>query len=109
MKLLLDENLPIKLKIQFSDIHQVFSVVEMGWSGKKNGQLMKLLLESEFDGLVTIDKNLKYQQNIDKYSVLIIILNAKNNKLETLEPFVQEINKLTSEKVNKNILEVNII
>ena len=37
MKVLLDENIPPKLKFDFVPDHEVFTVREMGWSGKKNG------------------------------------------------------------------------
>ena len=107
MKLLLDENLSTKLKKQFSDIHQIFTVAEQGWNGKKNGELLKLLLSNKFDALVTIDKNLKYQQNIDKYGIIVIILNAKNNKLETLKPFALDIDKLKLENIKNSIIELN--
>lgn len=41
MKLLLDENLPKKLKLDF-EIHDVFTVRDMSWQGIKNGELLKL-------------------------------------------------------------------
>ena len=34
----------------------------MQWSGIKNGKLMTLCVEHDFDILLTIDKNLQYQQ-----------------------------------------------
>ena len=52
MKLLLDENLPKRLKQDFLD-HQVYTVREKSWNGIKNGDLLKLLLENNFDALLT--------------------------------------------------------
>jgi predicted nuclease of predicted toxin-antitoxin system len=40
MKLLLDENLPKHLKTDFPE-HNVYTVRDMGWSGKKNGELLQ--------------------------------------------------------------------
>jgi predicted nuclease of predicted toxin-antitoxin system len=62
MRLLLDENLPKRLKSDFFD-HEVFTVREKGWNGIKNGELMQLMLENNFDALLTFDKNLQHQQN----------------------------------------------
>jgi predicted nuclease of predicted toxin-antitoxin system len=45
MKLLLDENLPKKLKIDFQG-HEVYTVRDMGWNGIKNGELLKLLVSN---------------------------------------------------------------
>ena len=49
MKLLLDENLPIKLKLYFSENYQVFTSKEMQWVGKKNGELLQLMAENGID------------------------------------------------------------
>jgi hypothetical protein len=51
MRLLLDENLPKKLKADFPN-HEVFTVAEMQWAGKKNGELLKLMLENDFGALL---------------------------------------------------------
>ena len=60
MRLLLDENLPKRLKEDFPE-HEIFTVRDKGWNGIKNGALLKLMLEEEFDALLTFDKNLRYQ------------------------------------------------
>jgi len=106
MKLLLDENLPIKLKLYFSDNYQVFTSKEMQWVGKKNGELLQLMAENGIDALVTIDKNLKFQQNLDKYNIQIIILLAFNNKLQTLIPFIEPLEKDLSLRKEQKIIEI---
>lgn len=63
MKLLLDENLPSRLKLQFKS-HDVYSVYDMGWSGMKNGNLLREMQKNGFDALITFDKNLQHQQNL---------------------------------------------
>ena len=73
MKVLLDENLPTKLRFDFSKDFQIITVKEMGWLGKKNGELLGLLTLNGFDCFVTVDKNLKYQQNLSKFDNLIEI------------------------------------
>lgn len=60
MKLLLDENLPKKLKLDFPE-HEVYTVTDKSWNGIKNGELLKLLLQENFDALLTFDKNLQHQ------------------------------------------------
>lgn len=63
MKILLDENLPKKLKINFAAEHEVFTVRKKGWNGKENGELLGLMTLDGFDAFVTIDENLQHQQN----------------------------------------------
>ena len=92
MKLLLDENLPKRLKDDFSN-HEVYTVRDKGWNGIKNGQLLELMLQNEFDALITFDKNLQFQQNFQKYSITVFVLSALNNtyaKLTMLTPIVLE-------------------
>ena len=90
MKLLLDENLLKRLKLDFS-YHQVFTVRDMGWNGIKNGELISLMINQSFDALLTFDKNLQHQQNFAKYPICVFILIAKNNtylELTTLSKMI---------------------
>ena len=54
MKILIDENLPKKLKQDLS-LHSVFTVRDKGWQSKTNGDLIQLMLEDNFDLLITFD------------------------------------------------------
>ena len=83
MRLLLDENLPKRLKQDFL-AHEVFTVREKSWNGIKNGELLKLLLENNFDALLTFDKNLQHQQNFQKYTITVFVMSAKMNTYEEL-------------------------
>lgn len=59
MRLLLDENLPKRLKLDFPE-HEIYTVRDKGWDGKKNGELMRLMVGESFDALLTFDKNLQH-------------------------------------------------
>ncbi len=59
MKILLDESLPGKLRHDFGEGHLVSTVREKGWSGKKNGELLGLITENNFDIFITVDRNLR--------------------------------------------------
>lgn len=90
MKLLLDENLPRKLKIDFGNTFEVKTVREMGWHGKKNGELLGLIVFNGFDFFITIDKNLRHQQNLQKFDVTVFLLMAPDNRRQTLQKFVEK-------------------
>jgi predicted nuclease of predicted toxin-antitoxin system len=98
MRLLLDENLPKRLKIDFST-HVVYTVREKGWNGVKNGDLIKLLLADNFNALLTFDKNLQHQQNFSKYSVTVIVLSADNNTYLTLSSLSPKVNRILEAEV----------
>ena len=88
MKILLDECITKYLKSKLLP-HEVFTVREMGWSGIKNGKLMSLCGENNFDILLTIDKHLQYQQNLSKYSIAIVIFDSNSADISELKNFIQ--------------------
>lgn len=106
MKILLDESLPRKLKYDFDKEHEVLSVKEQGWLGKKNGVLLKLMSEYSFDLFITVDKNLQYQQNLEPIPLTIVVLRASDNRRETLSLLIPKIFKLLKDGNNKKVVEV---
>ncbi len=95
MRLLLDENLPKRLKLDFTE-HEIFTVRDKGWNGIKNGELLKLLLEDNFNVLLTFDKNLQHQQNFLKYTITVIVLSANINTYEELTKGSQRVKDVLS-------------
>jgi len=67
MKILLDECVTHKLK-PYLDPHEVSTVRDQGWPGLKNGELLSLA-HSKFDVFLTIDQNLRYQQNLLRFPI----------------------------------------
>ena len=104
-KVLLDENLPVKLKYRLQDACEIFTVHDMGWNALENGDLINAMQSESFDYLITSDKNLQYQQNFEKYAVSIIVLNVRNNNYETILPLVEEI-KISLQKEEKFKLKI---
>jgi hypothetical protein len=76
---LLDESLPRGLAPLIAG-HGVSTVVEMGWGGMQNGQLLEQASE-EFDAFVTIDANLPYQQVLERFSSGVVLVRAPSNRL----------------------------
>jgi hypothetical protein len=95
MKILLDECVTKKLKPHLNE-YEIFTVTEMGWSGLKNGKLMTACVENAFDILLTIDKNLAFQQNLEKYYVTIVVLNTLTSKIEDIIPLIPAFKKQVS-------------
>jgi predicted nuclease of predicted toxin-antitoxin system len=93
MKLLLDENLPKRLKTDLAP-HAVFTVRDMGWNGKGNGELLALMEATGFEVLLTFDKNLQYQQNFRAYSIPVLVLDAVDNSYVVLSPLMPVVHSL---------------
>lgn len=87
MRVLIDECAPRVLKKHFMNYgHECRTVQEEGWSGKQNGELLNLA-EPAFDVLVTVDTNLRYQQNLAGRRIAIVVLQASSNRLEHLRQY----------------------
>ena len=106
MKILIDENLPLKLKESFGENHEVFTAREMNWHGKQNGELLGLMILDGFDGSVTMDKNLPKQQNLDKFAITIFVSRGKNNKLETLQNLVPPVLDKIEKGAEVGVIEI---
>ncbi|MEO8074185.1 MAG: hypothetical protein ABI891_08460 [Acidobacteriota bacterium] len=106
MKILIDENLPLKLKESFGKSHEVYTTREMDWQGKQNGELLGLMILDGFEGFVTMDKNLQNQQNLDKFAITIFVLRGKNNKLETLQNLVPLVLDEIENGVTVGVIEI---
>jgi predicted nuclease of predicted toxin-antitoxin system len=82
MKVLIDECAPKALKIALvASGFDCTTVQEAGWSGKENGELLALA-DASFDAVVTIDRNLRYQQNLTGRRIVC----APSNRVVDLEP-----------------------
>jgi predicted nuclease of predicted toxin-antitoxin system len=88
MKVLIDECAPKALKTFLKKLgHECLTVQEAGWSGKENGELLAAA-ETKFDVLVTVDTNLRYQQNLARRTIAIVVLQpSSSNRLEDLRTY----------------------
>lgn len=89
MRVLLDECLPRRLTRELIG-HDVQTVPEAGWAGKKNSELMQLLL-GRFEAFITIDQNLPAQQNLAGVPFGAIVLRARSNRFGDLQPLIPRI------------------
>lgn len=102
MKFLLDENLPRRLVKHFK-FNSAGTVYDMGWSGIKNGELLKRMIEAKFNALITFDKNIGFQQNFEKYPIPVIVIIAENNRYETIFPIIEKLDKSTLNNISVGI------
>lgn len=87
MRVLLDESLPRQLAAELAG-HEVRTVVQQGWAGLKNGELLRRALSESFDAFLTADQNLEYQQNLASSGLGVVVLAARTNRLPDLLPLL---------------------
>ena len=86
MRVLLDECLPGRLKRELIG-HEVQTVPEMRWSGKRNGDLLRLA-SPEFHAFLTVDRRLPREQKLSTFRIAVIVMVARSNRLLDLLPLV---------------------
>lgn len=86
MRLLLDECVTNYLKPEFAE-HAVSTIDEAGLKGLKNGKLLEAA-SGRFDVLITVDQNLRFQQNLQNFELAILILKAHPSTFPRLKLLV---------------------
>jgi hypothetical protein len=89
MRILLDESLPRKLATELVG-HNTQTVQDCGCAGFKNGALLRAAA-AEFDVLLTGDRNLEFQQNVGNLAIAVIVLQAADNRIDTLRPLLPQV------------------
>ena len=107
MKILLDENIDVRAKLLFPAAMEVFTVKDMGWTGIKNGELIKLLSQNYFDYWIVADKNIPYQQNTADIPFKIMVLDVFRNTLKSIEPLLPKILAILNTSSSNKVIIVN--
>jgi predicted nuclease of predicted toxin-antitoxin system len=89
MRVLLDEHLPTRLAAELPG-HAVDTVSGRGWTGIKNGELLRRMA-GQYDVLVTMDRGIEFQQRISALPFGIMLLRAPSNRTQDLKPLVPSI------------------
>ena len=66
-------------------------MTEMGWSGTGNGELLRIAADAGFETLITVDKNIEFQQNLNNLPTAIIILSTPRSVIDYLTPLIPEV------------------
>ena len=106
MRVLLDESLPRPFAASLSG-HEVRTVAAVGWSGKDNGELLRLAADS-FDVLLTADRNLEHQQNLTALPISVVVLVAPTNRIESLAPLIPELLELLKALPSRRLIHVGV-
>ena len=59
----------------------------MGWTRLGNGALLRQA-DAKFDAVLTADQNIEFQQNLKALPIVVVVLVANSNRLESLVPMV---------------------
>ena len=73
MLILFDNNVPRGLARALTD-HGVTEARERGWGALRNGDLLRVAEDAGFHVMVTSDKRIKFQQNLEGRAIALVVL-----------------------------------
>ncbi|CDH47576.1 conserved hypothetical protein [Candidatus Contendobacter odensis Run_B_J11] len=105
MRILLDENFPVDFaKLLVGDEVTTLHVHNLGWSGIKNGELLRRASRI-CEVFITLDRNLEFQQNTKVLPFGVVILCARSNRIADLTPYIESLleaaNRVTPGQIEK--------
>lgn len=106
MKLLFDESVPRPLGTHFPPSFEIRTVQRMGWSGRSNGDLLRLAASHEFDGFVTADQGIEHQQNLDNLPLPVIVLIASRTRVQELRPLIDQVVDLVAGELRRRVYRI---
>ncbi len=88
MKVLPDEQLPVKLKYRLKSRLEVSTVRDEQWPGIKNGSLILLAINAGFTVFITNDQSPGFHQKLTQFKILFININQSSNRYEDVLPVI---------------------
>ena len=104
MRILLDACLPVRLKRELTG-HETFATRDRGWNGLDDGRLLEAMAE-EFDVLITMDKSLRFQQQMQGRPFAVLLLRARSNRLPDLLPLMPAVLRALDACVPGEVVEI---
>ena len=79
MLLLFDESMPRPVRRFFPDMAEIYTAQMMGWSGKKNGELMDLAAKHGFEAMISADQTIAKDSRSFEPAIPILVLDGVRN------------------------------
>src|SRR5262245_26384989 len=105
MRVLFDHSTPAPLRHALTD-HVVVEAVDRGWETLGNGALLDTAEAAGFEVLVTADKNMRYQQNLEGRKIAVVVLG--NAQWPVLRHHVDRVAAVLSRVTPGSYFEVEI-
>jgi hypothetical protein len=95
VRVLRDEDLDVRLRVQFGDVAVAETVEYRGWKGLRNGELLRAIASSgAIDVFMTADQKLPRQQNLAGFPFATLVLRPTRNRLSELLGLMPDVLRL---------------
>ncbi|HVP00460.1 MAG TPA: hypothetical protein VMT15_20450 [Bryobacteraceae bacterium] len=106
MLVLFDNGTPRTLARYLIEHHTVTEARARGWQELGNGELLAQAEAAGFEVLVTTDKNLRYQQNLARRKIALVILGQ--GRWSLIRPYIAQIAAAVSAAEPGSFVEIEI-
>ncbi len=79
----------------------------MGWSGIKNGPLLRRAAQ-QFDVFLTVDQGIRHQQSLVGIDLAIVLLVATSNDINDLRPLMSRVRETLGNVSPGSIVRIQI-
>ena len=90
VRILLDENFPEPVMKDFVG-HECAHVIQLGWAGTKNGQLLSKAEQAGFEILVTFDASIPKQNEISGRNIAVVVLKPQGQGIQATRVLIGEV------------------
>ena len=73
--------------------HDVTHAKDLGWENLGNGKLLAAASDAEFVVMLTVDKNIKHQQNLEELPVSVVELDIPDSRLPAIVAIAPSLNE----------------
>lgn len=106
MRVLLDHCVPRRLARHLPG-HEVRTASQMGWEELRNGRLLQAAADSGFDAVITVDANIRAQQNLDRLPVAVVVLRVVRNAPSHVLPLAPRVLEVLRTIERRTLIEVD--
>jgi predicted nuclease of predicted toxin-antitoxin system len=107
VRILIDESLPVQLATELN-LQNVKTVAGVGLRGFKNGALLERAVALGFTILITADQKLEHQQDLRGFSIAVIVLRARSNRMEHLRPLIPQVRQAVTVVTIGQVLRLGV-
>ena len=106
MRVLIDESLPVEIAGELPGCEAV-TVHDQDWLRLRNGVLLRAAVRSGFSVLLTADSKLRYQQNLPKIGIAVVVVVHVRNRIEDLRPLIPRITDAIASIRSGEVIEIS--
>lgn len=64
-------------------------------------------MEGDFEVFITVDQNLRHQQNLSSSRLLVLVLIAAGNRYDDLAPLIPQVKQAITDSPSGSVIEIS--